>query len=600
VRAHRNVGLGAAATGVTAPSNLVAIPASSSRIDLDWVDNSGNETRFEVQRDTTSSFASPQTFTLPADSVKFADTTLAPGTTYYYRVRAANATDTSGWSNTSNASTIGVPSGYAGAVSADSPVSHWRLGETTGTIAADQKGANPGTYLNGPGLGAASLLAADSANRAVAFDGLDDNVSVPNSSGLGLTTAVSLEAWVKPNVLPATGGFASVITKPEAYSLQFNGPRLEFTIMQNGTRQRLQAPVGAVVAGQTYHVVGTFDGTTRRLYLNGAEVANGALSGGASTTTTGLFIGSWDGFSEFLNGAIDEAAVYGSALPAARVSAHYQAGSSAGSSPVAAPSGLSATAVSGSQINLSWTDNSTNETSFVVERDVSASFAAPTTFTVAANATTFSNPGLPAGSTYYYRVKAVNATDTSAYSNSANATTQNPVAAPSGLSATAASSTRIDLAWTDNSANETSFLVERDTSAAFASPTATTVAANATSFSDTGLTPGTTYYYRVKGRNTTDTSPPSNTASAATSNPIPAPSGLAATAVSGSQVNLAWTDNSSNETGFVVQRDTSAAFASPTATTLAANATSYSSTGLTPGVTYYYRVKATNATDASA
>src|SRR5205807_5731550 len=103
-------------------------------------------------------------------------------------------------------------------------------------------------------------------------------------------------------------------------------PLLEFTIIQNGTRKRLQAPSGTVVAGQTYHVVGTYDGTTRRLYVNGAEVATGALTGAATATTNPLYMASWNGGAEVLKGTIDEVAVYSTALTAARVSAHYAAG----------------------------------------------------------------------------------------------------------------------------------------------------------------------------------------------------------------------------------------------------------------------------------
>ena len=598
VLAHRDAGLGAGSTVVNPPSGLVAIPSSSSRIDVQWADNSANETSFELQRATTSSFASPQTFTLAADVVKYFDTTLAPGTTYYYRVRAVGPS-TSGWSNVASATTPGLPSGYAGAVQSDNPVSYWRLGETSGSQAADQKSANPGTYVNGPALGATSLVASDTANPAVGFDGLDDHVAVPDSPTLDLTNALTLEAWIKPNALPAAGGWASVVTKPESYSLQFNGSRLEFTIMQNGTRQRLQAPPGAVVAGQSYHVVATYDGTTRRLYLNGVEVASAALTGGASLTTAGLFVGSWNGFIEFLNGTVDDVAVYGSALPAARVQNHFQVGSGAGTSPVTAPSSLSATAVSTSRIDLSWTDNSSNETGFVVERDTSASFSSPATFTVGANVTSFSSTGLASGSTYYYRVKAVNGTDSSAYSNTASTATLSTVPAPSGLAATAVSGSRIDVTWTDNSSNETNFVLERSTSASFTSPTSTTLAANATSASATGLTPGTTYYFRVKATNATDASGYSNTANATTPNPVTAPSGLSAAAVSSSQVDLAWTDNSSNETSFVVERDTSASFASPTAFTVAANATTYTDTSVAASTTYYYRVKGRNATDTS-
>jgi hypothetical protein len=54
------------------------------------------------------------------------------------------------------------------------------------------------------------------------------------SGSLSLASTVSLEAWIKPTAIPS--GFASVLTKPESYALQFNSGKLEFTIMQSGTR----------------------------------------------------------------------------------------------------------------------------------------------------------------------------------------------------------------------------------------------------------------------------------------------------------------------------------------------------------------------------
>jgi hypothetical protein len=211
-------------------------------------------------------------------------------------------------------------------VRADSPVSYWRLGETTGTAAADAIGANPGTYVNVPMLGQASLLGSDAANPSVGFDGSVDQVKVADSASLKLTSPFSLEAWIKPVAVPAAGTFASVLTKENSYSLQFNGPRLEFTVIQSGTRKRLQAAAGAVVAGQTYHVVATYDGATRRLFLNGVEAISGPLTGAATTTTSPLFLATWDGHAEFFRGTVDEVAVYKTALAPARVAAHYNAG----------------------------------------------------------------------------------------------------------------------------------------------------------------------------------------------------------------------------------------------------------------------------------
>src|SRR5205814_10702336 len=83
-----------------------------------------------------------------------------------------------------------------------------------------------------------------------------------------------------------------------------------------------------------------------------------------------------------------------------------------------------ASAVSASQINLTWTDNANNETGFVVERSPDGTTGWTQVGTPAQNATSFSNTtGLSAGTQYFYRVRATNAVGPSANSNVANATT---------------------------------------------------------------------------------------------------------------------------------------------------------------------------------
>lgn len=219
---------------------------------------------------------------------------------------------------------------YSATVKADAFVSYWRLGETSGTTAADENGsnsANPGTYQNSPTLGATSLLATDTANKAVSFDGTNDSVKVPNSSSLQFPSTLSLEAWIKPTSLPSSGSFATIINKTEAFALQFNGPRLELRINQGEEKKRLQAPEGAIAAGQTYHVVGTYDGSAQRLYVNGTLVASAALSGAVNTNANALYIGSSDGSGNLYKGTIDEPAVYNTALNATRIGVHYEAGS---------------------------------------------------------------------------------------------------------------------------------------------------------------------------------------------------------------------------------------------------------------------------------
>ena len=438
----------------------------------------------------------------------------------------------------------GGTSVYSNAVLSDSPAGYWRLGEASGTTATDSAASNHGTYTNAPQLGAASLISSDTANKSVRFDGVNDHVAIPNSGSISPTARVSLEAWIKPAALPGTGSFATIASKREAYALQFNGPRLEFTIMQGGVRRRAQAAVGAIQTGQTYHVAGTYDGTTSRLYINGTEVAALPLTGAIGTTSAGLNIASWTGGNEFLNGTVDDVAVYPTALTAARVKAHSDLGGTAPPPPppVAAPSNLNATAASSSQVDLTWTDNATNETEFVLERSTSASFTSPTAIQIPENATSYSDTGRAASTTYYYRLKAQNAQAVSGWSNSANATTQGGpppvIAAPTSLTATPISSSQINLAWIDNANNETGYTLERSADSGFTSPTSIALPANAASYSDTGRAASTTYYYRVRAQNATAVSSWSNTANATTQGTTPPPSSYAGAV--GADNPLAW------------------------------------------------------------
>lgn len=172
-------------------------------------------------------------------------------------------------------------------------------------------------------------------------------------------------------------------------------------------------------------------------------------------------------------------------------------------------------------------------------------------------------------------------------------------AAPSALTAAAASTTAINLGWSDGSSNETGFMIERSTDGANFSAVAS-VSANEVSFADAGLTPSTTYYYRVHAFNSVGDSANTTVASAITQTAPPAaPSALAASSIAKTQVVLTWTDGSSNETNFKVQRSTDNKNFS-TVGTLGANATTFTNTGLRGGKTYYYRVYAYNGAGNSA
>ncbi len=232
------------------------------------------------------------------------------------------------WSQSSSDSIILTSSqadlSYSQIVRNDYPVSYWRLGELNGTTAYDRINVNNGTYKNLPSLGAKGLIPTDQINNAVSFDGVKNQVKIATTSAsINPINAVSLEAWIKPAAIPTAGSFTSIISKSGNYSLQFNGPQLEFLIYIGGVKKRLQALSGAVVTGNTYHVVGTYDGVTQKLYVNGSLIVSKPLTGSIGTSTTNLLIGSWDSGSEVFKGIIDEVAIYNTALSSTQVQQHF-------------------------------------------------------------------------------------------------------------------------------------------------------------------------------------------------------------------------------------------------------------------------------------
>ncbi len=213
---------------------------------------------------------------------------------------------------------------------------------------------------------------------------------------------------------------------------------------------------------------------------------------------------------------------------------------STGTAP-SSPSELSAQAVSSSQITLSWSDNSSDETGFRIQRSTGSDFA--DLATVTAGTASYSDTGLSAATTYIYRVCASNAAGDSSYADSASATTSasaaNVPVEATALSGQAVSATQINLTWSDNSSNETGFRIQRDAGSGFS--TLTTVTAGRTFYHDTGLTPSATYSYRVVAYNSTGDSDASNTVTLA--------SEVISSASSITQYGITWTFDRAYQVG---------------------------------------------------
>ena len=273
-----------------------------------------------------------------------------------------------------------------------------------------------------------------------------------------------------------------------------------------------------------------------------------------------------------------------------------------------APTNLTATADGQTAIDLAWTapaDTGTSAiTGYRIEVSEDGSAWSDLVEDTESTATTHKHSGLQAGDTRYYRVSAINSSGAGDPSDVASATTDSPPGKPTDLAATVDGPTQISLLWrapadTGSSAIAAYQIEESGDGSTW--NVITTVVAPDTTYTQTGLTPNTTYHYRVSAVNSTGVGDPSDAASATTeSTGVPgAPTGLTATADGQSAIDLSWTEpadtGTSAITGYRIDRLSDDFL---TWVVLVANtgtmATTYEDTGLDPGTFRAYRVAAIN------
>ena len=251
---------------------------------------------------------------------------------------------------------------------------------------------------------------------------------------------------------------------------------------------------------------------------------------------------------------------------------------------VAAPSGLSATPMSTTEIDLFWANNDPNATGIEVLRSTDG-----TTFTalpaLAASATSFADTGLNPSTHYWYEV-IVSGPGGSSAPVTADASTPS-IYAPSGLSASAASASEVDLSWTNNSTTATGIEVDRSTDGINFSPIATGLPPTTTSYSDTGVLENTSYWYQVQATGPGSVSLVSPPTEAWT---LPAVDSLQAVAISASEIDLSWNSNAPDATGFQVQWSPDSGATWNALPPLSAGTTSYQDTGLSEASARQYQV----------
>jgi RHS repeat-associated protein len=220
--------------------------------------------------------------------------------------------------NAGRASLLGQ-SQYAGTVLNDLPIGYWRLGETSGSTAADSTGsAYSGTYVGGVSLGQGGGIANDS-DHATRFDGSSAYVSLGDPAGMQLGTG-TLEAWVNTK----TTAQSAIGAKFNAWWLgvQSNG-NLGF---YDPTAAAMRDSGVVINDGYWHHVAAVFQSGVSggsQMYVDGKPAGLAFLMTVVNQSSE-VEIGAYAA-GQFFNGTIDEAAIYFTSLSAARIAAHYQA-----------------------------------------------------------------------------------------------------------------------------------------------------------------------------------------------------------------------------------------------------------------------------------
>lgn len=209
---------------------------------------------------------------------------------------------------------------YASEITADSPAVWARLGETSGTAAIDQVGGASGTYAGGYTLAQSSLLASDSDPAVLLTAASLGDIMFAARVAFDVGDIFTIEAWVK---LTSVGAVQTIFGKGA------NAPILRFTssgnlLLRKNSVGDIATTTTTFITGTVYHVVATKSAAAVHLYVNGVDVTGAVTNQTCANTADNVHVGSAAG-SDYLNGILDEFAIYPTALSAGRVLAHYSA-----------------------------------------------------------------------------------------------------------------------------------------------------------------------------------------------------------------------------------------------------------------------------------
>lgn len=220
----------------------------------------------------------------------------------------------------------GPSSAYQEAVLRDAPRAFWRLSEGLGSVAVDISGKNvSGTYRGGIDFESSGFT--DDDLGSVSLNGTGGHIRAGDVFDFPLNAAFSIELWIYPS--GEDFAYRRIVSKEdssgEGYSLWLQ-PDEAVTFQRSSGSQIQMARFDSLPPAQWSHVVGTYDGATLRLYVNGVlrdKLASRVSLDGRSAPFVVGKGASWE--SDHYSGRFDEVAVYDRTLTSGRIGAHFNA-----------------------------------------------------------------------------------------------------------------------------------------------------------------------------------------------------------------------------------------------------------------------------------
>ena len=444
------------------PSNLSFTGITASSLTLNWNDNSGNETGFEIYRSLNSLFGYSLVTTTAPGAESYQDNGLNDNTQYFYRIRATGTGGNSPYLTGDATTLLAAPAAPSGLGFTDITNSSIRLSWTDNSDNEAGFEILRSTSSGGPYSSVATVTAGVTTYNNT---GLNDNtqyfyrVSAYNIGGSSSYISGNATTLPNPPSTPSNLAFADVTTN----SIRLNwrdrsnnedGFEIRRSTSPGGPFLQV-ATVGANV--ETYNDVG-LTGNTRYYYQLYAY-------------NTGGYSGFDEGNEITLMNAPD------------------------------APTNLTFSNITESSIRLNWTDNSNNESGFEIRRALSSGGTYNLITTTVPNAVLYTDNGLEDNTQYFYRVNAINDGGASSFVSGSATTLLAPPVAPSLPQATATNVCTVQLTWQDNSDNETGFRIERSPNLNSGYLEIGTVGPNVESFTDNSTQNNGAYYYRIRAYN---------------------------------------------------------------------------------------------------